>query len=94
MNLLKKIWKQVVNKTSQAPTLKVVEKAPECTASELIECILEEDGASPRFLKLNAPVLFEQWYTGDLTEVAVRAAIPEFLQAHPSLSSRVGDKYK
>lgn len=94
MNLLKKIWKQIVNKTSQAPVLKVAEKAPECTASELLECVLEQDGASPWFVKLGAPQLFEEWYTGDLTDAAVRAAMPEFLQAHPAVSQRVGDKYK
>ena len=94
MNLLKKIWEQVVNKTSQAPTLKVVEKAPECTASEIFECILETDGASPWFWKLEAPSHFEKWYKGDLTEVAVRASLPEFLQLHPQIASRVGDLYK
>jgi hypothetical protein len=94
MNLLKNLWNRVVNRTSLSAKLTLVEDPPECTASELLECVLEGDGASPWFLKLNAPELFEKWYTGDLTEEAVRAAIPEFLQAHQSIASRVGEEYR
>ena len=83
----------MVNSTSLSAKLTLVDDAPEYTASELLECVIECDGASPWFLKLNAPELFEKWYTGDLTEAAVREAIPEFLQAHKNIASRVGEEY-
>ena len=97
MSILKNLWKKVVKNTSTAPTLSIVDTiddTPDCKASELLECVLEADEASPWFLKLGAPALFEEWYKGDLTEVAVRASLPEFLQLHPQIASRVGDLYK
>jgi len=94
MSLLARIWKRIVSNTSKTPVLELAKEEPDCSASELLECVLEEDDASPWFLKLNAPELFQKWYTGDLTEEAVRAAMPEFLQVHQSIAHRVGDKYK
>ena len=94
MNFIRNLWNQVVQKTSTTPELSIVKNEPQCTASEIFECILEADGASPWFWKLVAPAHFEKWYKGDLTEAAIRIAIPEFLQDHPSISNRIGEEYQ
>ena len=83
MNLLKRLWTGIVNKTSVTATPVEVEEVEEQTCGELFNIICLEAGVSQRAIdKGKIVVLFEDWYVGPCTRTAVAASIDAFRAAH------------
>ena len=80
MNLIKKLWNSLVNKTSTSPKLVVVaEVKDEGTIDELFVGACMSIGIGQKILEqTNAIALFCDWYDGPATSQAVLAAIPDF----------------
>ena len=89
MTLLKRLWNWIVRKTSTAPTLAVVEE--EATPVEIEEevqnigeifhNICHAAGVRNRdIVSIDAPTLFEEWYTGPADEQSIRESIPDFVK--------------
>ncbi len=74
----------------------IIERIPVETTEDLSDCslilerILTDAGVKRReFEKIKIFELFEEWYSGDCTEEAIRQSIPEFKAAHGAVSAKL-----
>ena len=87
MNWIKSLWDNVVNKTSSAPTLTLVEEVEEIeekleTVPEILERVLLEAGISDTVIeKLDVLEVFDQWYEGPPTQADIEDSLQSFKEA-------------
>ena len=82
MNWLKTLWNKLVNKTSVAPTLVVVEEVqePEQDIADLFLEVCADLGIGSKIIEqTNAVELFVSWYDGDATKEQVRNSLLTFI---------------
>ena len=83
MNWLKAAWNRIVNNTSKAPTLVLVEEVNTASAGQHFENICVEAGVRRRDLHTHDIIsIFEKWYAGESNESDVKEAIPVFMEEH------------
>ena len=95
MNLLKRLWTGLVNKTAAAeiePTPVVVEEERE-PCGELFAHLCREAGVKQRTLDSAKLVeLFEGWYSGSCDEQSILSSMAEFKAAHPIANAKLQGK--
>ena len=93
-----KLWNTIKSLFGQPPTpVEVeedvieeisVERIPGCAA--ILESILIEAGVRRRdYENIKIFELFEEWYSGDCTEEAIRQSIPEFKAAYGAVNAKL-----
>ena len=93
MNIIKKLWNSIVNKTSTTPKTTVVVEEVEveqeqCGATFEILCL--EAGVSQRTIdKASLVELFNEWYVGPCDRSAVRASIDAFKKHNPMVNAKL-----
>ena len=95
MNLLKRLWTGLVNKTATTeiePTPVVVEEERE-PCGELFAHLCREAGVKQRTLdSANLVELFEDWYSGECEEQNIRDCIADFKAEYPVANAKLQGK--
>jgi len=80
MNWIKKLWNNLVSKTSVAPTLVVAEEEPELDIADLFLEVCSDLGIGSKVIEqTNAVELFVIWYDGGATKVEVQDSLATFI---------------
>jgi|9_EtaG_2_1085328.scaffolds.fasta_scaffold09051_3 hypothetical protein len=96
MNLLKRLWTGLVNKTSTTPAPAETEEVTEvlveeeCPVAEIFESICKKAGLGSKFLEgLSATDKFVEWYEGPADEESIRASLAEFKITDTAINAKM-----
>ena len=89
MSLLKRLWTLIINRTSTAPELTVVEEVQNEPIEQIFVRVCANHGVGLKILEqTNAVQLFVEWFDGDATDECVLGCIPEFMSHYPSVNAK------
>ena len=81
MNWIKKLWNNLVSKTSVAPTLVVAEEEPELDVADLFLEVCSDLGIGSKIIEqTNAVELFVCWYDGEPDKQQVQNSFATFVE--------------